>query len=310
MKHPLPKGFLTHAVLVDLVGCGGNGSQMLTALARTHVSLRSLGHPGGLNVRVWDADVVTEANIGRQMFSTADLGRPKANVLVNRVNLFFGTDFRALCKRFDHTERTPDILIGCVDSVKSRREIASVMKGRQAYHGAESAYWLDLGNDAKFGQVVLGQFAHAKSKAVRASRLPNVLDLFKLDARKDDDTPSCSLAGALQRQDLFINQHVATWASTLLWNFFRQGGLDVHGCFINLADGHVRPLPIDEATWKRMGFDPNPAPLRRIVRVLKRAGRSVFDRNKVKLECGHITHSNGTKRARCEECTKLVHILR
>ena len=49
MKHPLPSSFIDRAVKVALVGCGGNGSQMLTGLARMHLALRAFGHPG-LNV--------------------------------------------------------------------------------------------------------------------------------------------------------------------------------------------------------------------------------------------------------------------
>ena len=52
---------------------------------------------------------------------------------------------------------------------------------------------------------------------------------------------------ALEKQDLFINQTVATFALQLLWSFFRQGGLDIHGYFINLETNRVIPLPIKAA---------------------------------------------------------------
>jgi len=51
-------------------------------------------------------------------------------------------------------------------------------------------------------------------------------------------------AEALERQDLFINQSVATFALQLLWQFIREGGLNIHGYFINLETGKVKPLPI------------------------------------------------------------------
>ena len=66
---------------------------------------------------------------------------------------------------------------------------------------------------------------------------------------KEDNAPSCSLAEALERQDLFVNQTVTTFALQLLWKFIREGGLDIHGYFINLESGRVSPLPIkDHAT--------------------------------------------------------------
>lgn len=45
------------------------------------------------------------------------------------------------------------------------------------------------------------------------------------------------------------------------------------------------------------------APLRKIVQVLRSAS-SMFDQDKVLLECGHTTKSNGTHRARCLQCKK------
>jgi len=53
-------------VKVNLVGAGGTGSQMLTALARINQSLVALRHPG-LFVRVFDDDIVTPANTGKSL---------------------------------------------------------------------------------------------------------------------------------------------------------------------------------------------------------------------------------------------------
>ena len=40
-----------------------------------------------------------------------------------------------------------------------------------------------------------------------------------------------------EKQDLFINQQIATSGLQILWMLFRNGGLDNHGAFINLAVG-------------------------------------------------------------------------
>jgi len=140
-----------------------------------------------------------------------------------------------------------DLLIGCVDTIKSRRELAK----------CRATYWLDLGNTDKKGQVILGEMPRRwkrrgetllpKELAARNNRLPTVMDIFpELNRKKvkEDNAPSCSLAEALERQDLFINQTVATFALQLLWQFIRHGGLDIHGYFINLETGKVTPLPI------------------------------------------------------------------
>lgn len=257
MKHPFP--FVDNTIRIALAGAGGNGSQMLSGLARMHTAMQALGHPG-LEVTVFDPDIVTPANIGRQLFSPSDVDCYKADVLVNRVNCFFNLDWKAKPTKFTRGSGGYHLLIGCVDSAEARREL---MK-------ASWNYWLDLGNSERKGQVILGQkpkgkrshaagvaksFGRAMTAKERAEdeiwqktvQLPTVMDLFpelKNRRRKVDNTPSCSLAQALERQDLFINQSVATFALQLLWSFFRQGGLDIHGYFINLETNRVTPLPI------------------------------------------------------------------
>ena len=261
MKHPLPN--FNRALRIGLAGAGGNGSHMVGGLARLHTAMRALGHPG-LHVHVYDPDTVSPANLGRQLFSAADLGCNKAQVLVNRVNCFFNLQWQAYpTKLTRNSGQCWDFLIGCVDSAVARQELDR----------CNFLYWLDLGNSAKFGQVVLGEtscpgkrsrpesvahsFHRNMSKNEQAEheewlhwkdhRLPNILCVFpqlKRKRVKEDTTPSCSLAEALEKQDLFINQTVATFALQLLWQFIREGGLDIHGYFINLQTGKVTPLPI------------------------------------------------------------------
>jgi PRTRC genetic system ThiF family protein len=269
MKHPLRPRFLDRQIRIGLAGAGGNGSHMIGGLARLHTALCALGHPG-LNVAVYDPDHVSPANLGRQLFSAADLGSNKAQVLVNRINCFFNLQWQAHpTKLTRNSGQYWDFLIGCVDSAAARLEL-----DRCKFH-----YWLDLGNSAKFGQVVLGepsrvsprsrpesvaksfgrkmskneQAEHEEWLKWKANRLPNILGVFPQLKRKrkvpgrgsaEDNTPSCSLAEALEKQDLFINQSVATFALQLLWQFIREGGLNIHGYFINLETGKVTPLPI------------------------------------------------------------------
>src|SRR5580704_15961927 len=74
----------TNPVSVNLIGAGGTGSQVLSALARINHSLIALNHPG-ISVRVFDNDIVTSANLGRQLFSASELGLNKAVALINRI---------------------------------------------------------------------------------------------------------------------------------------------------------------------------------------------------------------------------------
>jgi PRTRC genetic system ThiF family protein len=77
-----------HPVTINIIGCGGTGSQVLNSMARMHSALQSLGHPGFF-IRAIDPDKVTEANMGRQLFSSADVGMHKCTVLISRINRFF-----------------------------------------------------------------------------------------------------------------------------------------------------------------------------------------------------------------------------
>lgn len=76
-----------HPVTVFIIGAGGTGSQVVTNLARMNAALQASGHPG-LHVTLFDPDTVTQANIGRQLFSEAELGMNKAIAAVTRVNRF------------------------------------------------------------------------------------------------------------------------------------------------------------------------------------------------------------------------------
>ena len=83
-----------HPVTVLVAGAGGTGYQVITSLARMSVALQALGHPG-LHLTAFDPDTVTEANIGRQLFSETELRLNKATALVTRVNRFFGYAWEA-----------------------------------------------------------------------------------------------------------------------------------------------------------------------------------------------------------------------
>jgi PRTRC genetic system ThiF family protein len=100
--HIVDRGILQpyNPVTVNLIGAGGTGGQVLTALARMNQALVALNHPG-LMVRVFDDDTVNPANLARQLFTTAELGLPKSVALINRINRFFGTNWKAITEKYD-----------------------------------------------------------------------------------------------------------------------------------------------------------------------------------------------------------------
>jgi PRTRC genetic system ThiF family protein len=196
----------------------------------------------------------------RQPFSVSDIGQNKATVLINRINLFWGTRWRAEPAHFDErtldqtNDRPVDLLIGCVDTRAARSVIARALsKARN-----RTAYWLDLGNNAASGQFVLGQPLNARNRR-KAVRLRTVSELYPeiIDAKAGEDPlPGCSAVEALDRQEPFINQALASSALAMLARLFRYGKLTHHGGFFNAQSGQMSALPVDPQLWfktKRRG---------------------------------------------------------
>jgi len=231
---------------------------MLEKLVALHRALLAKGHPKGLQVLVIDPDTVSVANIGRQAFYTGDIGAFKSDVLVNRANMALGnTVWHSDPRRLDTKSSLDnyDLVIGAVDNRSAR---LGILRGLENCAGG-SRYWLDTGNRVDTGQVVLGQVPSRKRKTDAIDRLPHVAEFYPeiIDpsTEEEDDTPSCSLAEALDKQSLYINATLSDFASNLLWMLFTQGGLDTHGAFINLRRMMVTPLRVDAQVWQRFGIN-------------------------------------------------------
>lgn len=239
-----------HPVTIALVGCGGTGSQMLNNLARVHKALTNLGHPG-FHVIVYDNDIITEANLGRQLFSPVEVGMNKATALVTRVNRFYGLQWEAIPQKYE-CQFSTNIIITAVDNVKLRAEIAKIYSQRNNAWGQpqnRNYYWMDLGNSKHFGQIVIGtaqEIDQPKKVKNTISKLPNIMELHP-DMKKHEDkdnTPSCSLAEALEKQDLFINSCLAQYASNILWKMFREASIKYHGLYLNLETLSTSPINV------------------------------------------------------------------
>lgn len=236
-----------HPITVNVIGAGGNGSQVVQGLARMHVTLQALGKPG-LLVCLYDDDKVTEANQGRQLFSQTDIGRYKAEVLITRINRFYGTGWlNENCKYNYKQYSSTNIVISCVDTASARQKISHVWKDKKTLKDWEVPYyWLDLGNSAKSGQVILGSSGSTeqpKSKKFDTVRkLPTVDKEFDLKSIKDDNEPSCSIAEAIEKQDLFINPIVSYMGLNLLWKLFKDYSIVHRGYYINLETGKTNPI--------------------------------------------------------------------
>lgn len=266
--HFIPQYFLAPRcpIKVTLVGAGGNGSQMLSALARIDHALRALGNKG-LAVTVWDPDTVEAPNVGRQLFTAGDLGQNKAECLVTRFNRLFGNDWKAVPEEFKAGCDLGNIVITCVDNVACRREVGKAFRAKnitakeiEQYHRTRGGaafneynehyphYWLDLGNSQKTGQAILGSNRVPQPESQKYETieyLPTVTEMFDLSKVKEKDSgPSCSMAEALSKQDLFINSVLVQTAASLLWSVLTDMAIDTRGFYVNLDTYRTTPIQV------------------------------------------------------------------
>ena len=146
------------------------------------------------------------------------------------------------------------LTISCVDTVQARIEIAEVLKHieKQSRHSHNKpVYCMDFGNSRYTGQVILSTVGKVKQPDMKqyqvVDTLPMVTDEFAElleQSETQDNTPSCSLAEALTKQDLFINSSLANLGASLLWQLFTEGILFNRGFFLNLKDFRTQPLKV------------------------------------------------------------------
>lgn len=250
-------GELGHPISVTVIGAGGTGSQVVNQLARINIALKKLNRTG-LSVKVFDDDLVSEANIGRQMFSELDLGLPKSVSLVSRINRFYGFDWIGIPAQWNESTLVKsNFYISCVDNVDTRIKLGEWLKeffkkDREQYLVSDLMpyYWMDFGNSKTSGQTVLGTtvaIKQPKGMGDTVGELPTVIDLFGdtlKESEEQDDTPSCSLAEALSKQDLFINSTLVQFGMNIFWKLINDYCITYHGAFVNLERMNVRGIPV------------------------------------------------------------------
>ncbi|CAM3782128.1 PRTRC system ThiF family protein [Vreelandella rituensis] len=232
-----PRSWL-NAINVLVIGAGGNGGEAVDALAQFHVAMLALGHPQGLSVTILDDGEVREANLVRQRFWPGDLGQYKAICLANRYNLMMGLDWKGLPFRFEDardsnliTTGCHDLIITAVDTPSARREVHATYADQKHY---SKPIWLDLGNNQRNGQAILGRLGD--------NRYPTVVELYpELADMADDPRKSCSAADALGKQDCLINRMVTTAGMNLIWELIRHGETTKNGVILDMASGRQLP---------------------------------------------------------------------
>lgn len=135
-----------HLQRIVMVGIGGTGSHLARLLARL-LADRQAKRLHVPSFHLIDPDRVEAKNIGRQLFVAGDVGQFKAQTLAQKLSLSLGlevvwsnTAFDPHCHQDRHT-----LVCGAVDNHLARQALAQT-----------TGLWLDGGNHADGGQVVLG----------------------------------------------------------------------------------------------------------------------------------------------------------
>lgn len=235
--------YQAESIQIVIVGVGGTGSWLAVFLARLVWDFNrtwELVHdekPRRASLLLVDHDTVEEGNIrARQNFCPAEIGYPKAQLLVTRLSLAFGMGDKELSAHvgpFSSSLLTRNwneltIIAGCVDNAQARQDIAKCLVTTNRTQQEEQparTWWVDSGNALHSGQVLCGNVADPERlRGVLSSSLclrlpsPSLLhpDLLVPRPEETDDATarrSCTaliLAGEPEmQQSRTINSHMA-----------------------------------------------------------------------------------------------------
>jgi PRTRC genetic system ThiF family protein len=249
MKLSLDSSMLNRFVNVKVAGCGGTGSYLLPMLAQMNFLLRNLsGDTCGINVTAYDPSEVRSTNVSRSNYWPMDLGKSKSKVLIERLNMGYGTtwDYETTNIKNCHPNNT-DFLMTCTDTIKSRLDIGSKMKDEN-----NNIIWIDGGNAEHSINVCVGHLSTPKN----TMKIPNWFDLYGSTMKdvKDDLTKSCSHLDSIQSQSFGVNQQCAMIMARVLWRMLRHGSTTLGMHYCDIKEERIDSLQIDPEVWKTFEY--------------------------------------------------------
>ena len=174
-------------IVIAQVGCGGTGSWLVPFVSKlaNNIKLRTVSDDF-INYTIFDDDIVEQRNILRQNFSSWDIGKNKAQALINK-NVFEFQDIKANVTRVKrYIDILPDnlpavdqlptlfIILGCCDNNKARQTMFKISK-LISKKIKSSVVYIDSGNLLYNGQIITKAFNFPQD---------NQQDLFKKKREK------------------------------------------------------------------------------------------------------------------------------
>jgi PRTRC genetic system ThiF family protein len=260
-----PKTFDPHlnAQEIVLVGCGGTGGHLARAIARIIAHMKSL-RMSVPHLRLIDPDIVEMKNVGRQLFSQAEIGMNKAEVTAKRLACAFGLEIEWTAEPFAakrHVSRDSYglILIDAVDNHLARQELAQVKRGLLIACGnSRSSGQVSIGNVSNMAEAL--HYLEDMDRESTYSRhkdtvgyLPNAYLLFP-QLLEPEPTPihvnpqpnaSCAELVLQGEQEILINDVVATIAARYLQQLLFRQPIQSFLTYCNIEGMFsVKPVPI------------------------------------------------------------------
>ncbi len=239
-----------------LVGCGGTGSALASAVGRL---LRLLTENGKqARATFIDPDYVEPKNISRQQFCDAEVNKPKALVLAARCSMAWGVEITGVVKPFDPAmaENTDyseiKIILGCVDNGAARQAIAESLTRANSFRQVPRTWWLDGGNSFESGQVLLGSTTEISDlthlafpenlEICAALPSPHLVhpELLKEEIPKEANL-SCAEMAVINSQSLSINARVASEMHDYLLRLL-SGNLKRFATYFDCSSGCSKSL--------------------------------------------------------------------
>jgi sulfur-carrier protein adenylyltransferase/sulfurtransferase len=246
--------------LITIVGLGGTGAFLAEDVAR----LLSVHFGWRIRLTLVDHDVVEEHNERRQAFSKRDRGRHKAQVVGERLVRQYPVEVALSLAPYDHRRDAPrferggtrsrlSLLIGCVDNPHARRELARTLE-TDGY--SSPVWWLDLGNSAASGQLLLGNALRtqdlrgtfdSETHTCRGLPAPSVQAPELLHAPlaplpvPDED---CAAAQIAEDQEPFVNRAIAALGLAMVTRLCERR-LTWRATYFDLDVGTLRYIHVD-----------------------------------------------------------------
>lgn len=251
----------SHDALVTIAGLGGTGAFLAEDLARlfsVHLGWR-------VRLHLVDMDRVESHNEQRQAFCRRDRGQYKVQVVAERLVRQFPIEVSLSVAPYDHqrdapsplrTEERPGLalLIGCVDNLIARRELARTLE--PTGYGSPAVWWLDLGNGSASGQVYLGNALRPETlrdafdpeaRTCRALPAPSVQAPELLEAPTAPlpvPEQDCAEAQVVGDQEPFVNRAIAALGLAMVGRLC-QRKLTWRATYFDLEVGTLRYLHAD-----------------------------------------------------------------